>query len=329
MSNNNSYFNGINDGFNNLSRNTSSMMNNMGNNFNNIRDDFSNRFNDFSNSSQNGTNGFSESNGIIAKFAFFILVVICFLIGLNLGIIVLSYFLKPSSSVYVITGMMDGTNKMVITQNPKDNGSKLIRRSNNETTGIEFTWCVWLRLDGFISDPLSTDGYSSKYQPIFVKGDGAFNTKNISSISNGPGVYFAGSSNNPNSLRIMMDTVSKYAANEPNESTAIIDISNIPVKKWFHLVIRCQNKYLDVYINGLVVYRTNLINVPLQNYDNVRVCDSGGFNGKLSNLLYYNYALNAIDINGLVNTGPDLTDSLSGLNGNGGPSYLSTLWYKS
>jgi hypothetical protein len=67
----------------------------------------------------------------------------------------------------------------------------------------------------------------------------------------------------------------------------------------------------------------------LQNYDNVRVCDSGGFNGKLSNLLYYNYPLNAIDINGLVNTGPDLTDTLSGSNGNVGPSYLSTLWYKS
>jgi hypothetical protein len=86
---------------------------------------------------------------------------------------------------------------------------------------------------------------------------------------------------------------------------------------------------LDVYINGLVVFRSNLINVPLQNYDDVIICNNGGFNGKLSNLTYYGYSLNATDINGISYSGPDLTD-VDNMNnqGNVGSDYLSTLWYK-
>jgi len=319
---NNSFFNNIGDGFNDLQQNSSSMMNNAGESFNNFQNDISNRLNQFSdttNTAISGTtsSGFADSNGLIAKFAFFCLVVICFLIGLNLGIVVLSYFLKPSNKVMIIDGMIDGGSKYTISQDANSNTSKLIRRSNNEKTGIEFSWCVWLRLDSVSN--------ANTYQPIFVKGDSPYNSQNISSISNGPGVYFAGT----NSLHIMMDTVSKYAANEISPSTMIVDISNIPLKKWFHLVIRCQNKYLDIYINGLVVYRTNLINVPLQNYDNIRVCDSGGFIGKLSNLIYYNYALNTIDINGIANSGPNLTDAdTANKFGTVGSSYLSTLWYK-
>jgi len=298
----------------------------------NLQKGVAGNLNEFSDANAVGVSGktsaeFADSNGIVAKFAFFVLVVICFLLGLNLGIRLLTYFLGSPSKVYIVKGMIDGTTKKNIQQNPKDSDSKLLKRSNNEDTGIEFTWAVWLRLDGF---PTESDKYSTKYQPVFVKGDGLYNSDNVSSISNGPGVYFAGSSNKPNALHILMDTFSKYAVNEKSPSTIIIDISNIPIKKWFHLTIRCENKYLDVYINGLVAYRTDLVNVPLQNYDNVLVCDSGGFIGKLSNLIYYSYGLSIVDITSLVNAGPDLTDNdyeNKGKDGDVGSTYLSSSWY--
>lgn len=301
----------------NISKSTNDIVKSVGEQVNTLQQNVSGKLNEFSNtantSSTGATPGFTESNGIIAKFAFFILAIICFLIALNLGIRLISYFMKPSNTVYVINGMISGTTKKILSQNPKDKDSKLIRRSNNETTGIEFTWSAWLRLDG-----VPTLKTKTGYQNVFVKGDGK--------LTNAPGVYISDMSNN---LRIMMDTASKYSVNEKTPSTQIIDIPNIPMQKFFHLIIRCQNKYLDVYINGLVVYRTNLINVPIQNYDNVIVCNDGGFIGKLSNLIYYERALNSVDINALAYSGPNMSDADgSEKGGNVGSSYLSTLWYQ-
>jgi hypothetical protein len=278
---------------------------------NTLQENISGKLNEFSDVAKGG---FGDANGIIAKFGFFILVIILFLLALNLGTRLIAYFMTPPNKIVIIKGTADGKNKKIIKQDPKDKDSKLIRRSNNELSGIEFTWSLWLRIDG-----LSEINDGIQYRNIFVKGDGT--------LTNAPGVYLHNSSN---TLRILMDTSSKYAITETSRnSTQIINIPNIPMKKWFHLVIRCQNKYLDVYINGLVVFRSNLINVPLQNYDDVIICNNGGFNGKLSNLTYYGYSLNATDINGISYSGPDLTD-VDNMNnqGNVGSDYLSTLWYK-
>ena len=280
-----------------------------------------------------GDSSFFSANGLIAKFAFLVLAIIIFLIALNLGIRIIYYFMNPSStSIYLVNGMIDGNNFTVISQNPNQSSNKLIMRSNNQKTGIEFSWSVWLRLDGFpSSNSISSSTTTVQYMPIFVKGGGTYNSTGVSAISNGPGIYFSsgvnGSSPNPaNSLHIMMDTVSNSSSQRASPTPEIIDISNIPIKKWFHLTVRCQNKYLDVYINGIVVFRTNLNNVPLQNYNNVEVCGNGGYSGKLSNLIYYNRALNIVDINGLVASGPNTTNAVPN-QGAYGSDYLSTLWY--
>lgn len=275
---------------------------------------------DFSKSAATATSdsGFLDANGLIAKFAFLVLAIIVFLVALNLGIRLIYYFMNPQSSyVYLIKGMKDGTRGTTISQDPSISTS-IVNRSNNQTSGIEFTWSVWLMLTGF---QINT---TTAYQPIFVKGGGTYNSAGVSAISNGPGVYF--STGKKNSIRILMDTVSTTTANEVAPSPNIIDIPNIPINKWFHLAVRCQNKYLDVYMNGIVAYRKDLNNIPLQNYNNVEVCQNGGFIGKISNLVYYNRSLNIIDINSIVYTGPDTTNAEPDIGVYGG-EYLSTLWY--
>jgi hypothetical protein len=279
----------------------------------NLQESINSKLNEFSNVSGNN---FGDSNGLVAKFGFFILVIILFVLALNLGIRLISYFMTPSKEIVIIKGMNNGGTKKIITQDPKNKESKLIRRSNNEITGAEFTWSLWLRIDGLKSQNAGQTVVNERQRSnIFVKGDGV--------LTNAPGLYV---NDSVNSLTLLMDTSSKYAVNEGINSTQVINIPNIPMKKWFHLIIRCQNKYLDVYINGLVVYRSNLINTPLQNYDNIIVCNNGGFNGKISNLIYYSYSLNAVDINGLSFRGPDLTDPDQNA-GNVGSDYLSTMWY--
>ena len=302
------FANSLSEQTNKISENSSNMLNSVKEQVADTQKNVNEKLNEFSNTANAGITGttttsFADSNGIIAKFGFFILVIIFFLLALNLGIRLISYFMKPSSKIFLIDGMIDGFNKKIITQSGADIKS-LIRRSNNEKTGIEFTWAVWLSLNGF-----QTGNLVNNNQCVFVKGDGK--------ISNAPGVYFTDSSN---VLKIVMDTNAKTPSD--------IVIPNIPINKWFHLTIRCQNKYLDVYINGLIVYRKNLENVPVQNYDDVIVCNDGGFTGKLSNLIYFNYSLNAVDINGLVNEGPNLKNVNNNANQSyGSQNYLSNLWY--
>jgi hypothetical protein len=259
------------------------------------------------------TSGFLYSNTIIAKFAFIILVLIVFLFLMNLGISIINYFTTPSKSPFIINGMIDGSTQMIVTQDPKIRDSKPIYKSNNESEGLEFTWSSWIYINDLGKD-------SKKYQHIFSKGDGEFDPiTNISSVNNAPGMYISPMTNK---LHIIMDTVDK------NDTNTVIDVDNVPLKKWVHVAIRAMNTKLDVYVNGIIASRLELINTPKQNYGNIYICQNGGFFGKLSALRYYNRALNVFEINKIVSSGPNLT-TVHDTNDMGGFSYLSNYWYAS
>jgi hypothetical protein len=259
---------------------------------------------------------FSSSNTIIAKFAFLVLVLIVFVIFINLGISLLIYFIMPQNDPYVIKGMISGSQPVTVTQDPNNSNSVLILKSNNEKDGMEFTWSTWLYLDDLGNSP-------TLYQHIFNKGDNIYNSDtNISSVNNAPGLYLSPAKNE---LHVIMNTVSNEDAVE------IIDINNIPIKKWFNVIIRLKNTILDVYINGTISGRLILKNVPKQNYNNVYACQNGGFTGKLADLRYFSRALSIFEINSVVSSGPDTNTSKLDLTvtSKGNYAYLSNLWYAS
>jgi hypothetical protein len=229
-------------------------------------------FNSFSTSRGNsGTTQFVESNSLVAKFAFLLLVIFAFVILLRIGISVLSYFLKPTESPHLINGMVDATQMIVFDQDPSNNGSTTIYRSVNATDGIEFSWSVWL----FINN-LDSSGKTSTYKHIFSKGNSNLNDNGLVYPNNAPGLYIAP---NTNTLVVMMNTF-----NVINEEILIPDI---PLNKWVNVIIRCKNTTLDVYINGTIARSINLVGVPKQNYGSVYVAMNGGFSGYISNLWYY------------------------------------------
>ena len=80
-----------------------------------------------------------------------------------------TYFTGPSANPYVIKGMIDGTYSAVIPQDPKNKNSVTLARSNNENSGAEFTWSVWLYLNDLNVSNI-------KFQHIFNKGDNKFNS---------------------------------------------------------------------------------------------------------------------------------------------------------
>jgi uncharacterized membrane protein (UPF0136 family) len=191
---------------------------------------------------------FLNANGLLAKFAFLLFLLIAFLFLFKLGTGMIGYFTKPSSTPFLISGKISGNNTINISQDPKNTSSVLVMRSNNKNKGIEFTWSVWLNLDGSSTD-------DSTYKNIFVKGSSLFS--NGISQTNGPGLYVRklGSQNH---LKIVMDS----NGTESNAKTAQIDVSGVPIRKWVNVVIRLGNSILDVYINGIITNRYNFMNVP-------------------------------------------------------------------
>jgi len=306
-------------------------MNNLNDNpakISNIRNSISNSTKNFTNNTYNASRDFIQTNGLIAKFVFLILVLIIFLVVLNLGIMFLGYVLQPPNSPYLVNGMINGTNTMIIPQDPKKGNAVMVQRSNNQSTGMEFTWSVWLNINSI---------NSKQYQHIFGKGgNGTFDANGVMKVENAPGVYIkpaqTSSTNAVSSagnLIIMMNTVSS-APNLTDYSSMYetMEITEIPLNSWFNLMIRLENKVMDVYINGTITQRKIFNDVPLQNYDPVYVCANGGFAGNLSDLRYFNYAMNVFQMNNIVSRGPNTTLKTSYSNSKD-YYYLSNMWYNS
>lgn len=266
---------------------------------------------------ENSTKEFLESNSLVAKVAFIILILFVFIFLLKLGTYIIGYFLSPSGSPHLINGTIDATNQLVIPQDPKISNSATILRSMNADDGIEFTWSVWLLIS---SDAINI---SSTYKHIFSKGNNNTNyctdpdtcLDGIYYPNNSPGLYLHPAKNE---LVIIMNTY--------NEINNTISIPDIPLNKWFNVIISCQNTKLDVYINGFVTASHILNGIPKQNYGDVYI---GGNNlmAQISNLWYWDYALTINEIQNIMNKGPNLTLLNEDSTVKHGANYLSLRWY--
>lgn len=270
-------------------------------------------FKSFSTANTSGsydTASFMESNNLIARFSFLLLVIFGFVVLLNIGISLVARFMQPDESPRLIDGMIDAKQSVVFHQDPSYNDAVTIYRSINADKGIEFTWSVWI----YIDDLKYLQG---QYRHIFHKGNSNLSPEGLNFPNNAPGLYIAP---NTNSLIVIMNTFRSI-----NEEIIIPDI---PLNKWVNVIIRVQNETMDVYINGTITRSIKLAGVPKQNYGDVFVAMNGGFSGNISNLWYYNYALGTREIQRILYGGPNTTllNSSSNIN-NKNPNYLSLRWY--
>ena len=275
-------------------------------------------FNQFTtNSYTSATQEFFNSNSLISQLAFFLLVLIVFMILLRLGISLLGYFMGPDGTPKLIDGMVDAKQLIVIPQDPETEGSITISRSVNANEGIEFTWSVWIYIDDLTYN-------SGKYRCVFYKGNDFAKNSNapdaqaqgLNFPNNAPGLYITPNTNN---LVVIMNTF-----NVINEEILIEDI---PLNKWVNVIIRCQNNTLDVYINGTIIKSHQLHGVPKQNYGDVFIAPNGGFSGYISNLWYYNYALGTSEISKLASNGPNTNMRGSNDINLKKTDYLSLRWF--
>ena len=259
-----------------------------------------------------GTKEFLQSNSLVAKFAFLLLVIIVFVVVLRLGVGLLAWAFAPKSDPYLVDGMMDAKQMAIINQNPSLAGSIPVLRSVNERDGMEFTWSVWIYIDDFQYN-------EGQYKHIFHKGNDSINyTKSPTGLNqpnNAPGLYIAP---NTNKLVVLMNTFDNI-----NEE---ITVGDIPLNKWVNVMVRVDGQNLDVYVNGRLTKRHILKSVPKQNYGDVYVAMNGGFSGFISDLRYFNSALGTSYIQSVIDKGPNLEMKSADLTKTK-PRYLSMRWF--
>lgn len=250
---------------------------------------------------------FLQSNSMVAKFAFLVLVVIVFVMLMRLGISLLGYFMGPSKNPYLVKGMKDAKVALHIPQDPNVANSIPVYRSTNQRDGMEFTWSVWLNVNDL------SNYKQGSYKHIFHKGNVNFTPEGLSEPNNAPGLYLDKVSN---TLVVIMNTF--------NDIMEKVEIHDIPLNKWILVNIRIEGDVMDVFVNGVVAKRHRFQSVPKQNYGDVYVNYNGGFSGYLSNLRYHDYALSLGDILSMNKDGPNM--SMTQMSGDV-PPYFSMRWY--
>jgi hypothetical protein len=276
----------------------------------------------------NASSEFLDSNSLLAKLSFIVLVLIVFMILLKVLMSLVGYLVSPSANPYLISGSLEGTNTATITQDPGKDTTIEIQRSNDRTKGMEFTWSTWIYL---------TEPTAAGYKNIFVKGSNTFDTNGIS-ITNGPGMYVRTVTDISGTFTYKLFVVIDHIGGEAIATGSYtagrdsITIDNIPIKKWVHVALRLSNTVLDVYVNGTIAKRHTMDKIPKQNSSDIIVSGNQGFAGKLSNLRYFSYALNVFELNNIVMAGPTITPnklSADSAATSGNYTYLSNAWYTS
>jgi hypothetical protein len=211
-----------------------------------------------------------------------------------------------------------------IPQNPNRKGSKPVSFSDNERTGVEFSYSFYLNINpsAFRQEyglmHMFHKGFSSQF-PLLA-----------------PGVYMR---SDTNTMRVYMNTYKTW--------NNYVEVENIPVGKWVHIVLACKAHSLEIYVNGNLSRKMSFDGyAPYQNYQdiccfsqrritlkhaNIPSVDENGLDvfgamkGMLSRLNYFSYALCYAEIQKLMNEGPSSKMDDSALSEV--PPYLADTWW--
>jgi hypothetical protein len=261
-------------------------------------------------------NSYTETSSFLLGKGPLSQIVIAFVISIGLYIVLLSLeavyisYKEVSRTHTVISDKtLPNTKTVIYSVNPANIGTHDYRNlvhSQNEKTGIEYSYACFLLLDE------SNFGDStSSYRHLFHRGYGT------GFPLLGPGLFINAGTN---TLRLYQNnTLTWYN---------YIDINDIPIKKWFHLVILVKNNATEIYVNGnLSAKLTNNNAVVYQNYQPLYLFQDlrinrtsantpsipegetfnviGKASGQISRFNYYSYALSFTEIQDLMNIGPN------------------------
>ena len=237
-------------------------------------------------------------------------------------------------AVYPYTGSSSKT--IVFKQDPNNTANMTLPASDNQLTGIEFSYSTFL----YIADDTDDGSSTLSWKSVFYKGyeSGPFPLM-------GPGVFVSSGLSDGTTLRIIMNTYDSWFN--------ALDVKQIPLNKWFHLAIVLRNSSLEAYVNGNLANKLSLKGtLPYQNYQplilfpNAKTSQTdftstaqnpkkglppgetffvnGKFSGYISNMTYFSYALTYSEIQNQLNIGPSSKFDEQSMDK---PPYLIDTWW--
>lgn len=258
---------------------------------------------------------FLNGPGLIPQLVIVVVVLAVFYAIFNIYDQVIKLYNKfMNQTVTLVSDTITGT--QIIPQYPRS-GFPLLYQSENEVNGLEQSFSMWIFVHPDTFDNTTTYdtcGNSSstaktqRMKHIFHKG----NADAFPLLA--PGIFCQ---SDKNTIRIYANSVNKW--------DNYVEVPNIPVGKWFHMVISQKGKFMDVFINGNVIARHQFDTVPKINYggiyllSNVRTpkdpstpipTDDGNFaidgpiKGMISRVKYFAYAVNYSHIDSLYRESP-------------------------
>jgi hypothetical protein len=231
--------------------------------------------------------------------ALVIIVLVMFLVNVSKRIYI-GYKKYSEGSPWILKGTKDAKKRMILLQDPSKFGSKTLGRSENEYSGLEFSYSFWTYIDD----------WSYKYgqwKHVMHKG-------NTSSWPlRAPGIWLHPKKN---AMRVYMNTfknIGEYA-----------DISNLPLNKWFHTVVAVRQRNLDIYVNGNLAKRHTLSSIPKQNFGDLYINAFRGFGGYMSNIRYFDYYITYSEMDNALGSGPS---SMPCIDSKEMPPYFTPNWW--
>lgn len=237
-------------------------------------------------------------------------------------------------SVYPFTGSAAKT--IVFKQDPANPQNMTLPLSENQLTGIEFSYSTFL----YIAD--DTNSNEEGWKVVFYKG-----YEQSPFPLAGPAVLVSSQcdSRGAPTLRVVMNTYEKWFN--------FVDVKQIPFNKWFHLAIVCKRNALEVYVNGNLANKKSFAGtLPYQNYQplilfpnsktaatdfksisgsekrSIPAGDNyilnGKFAGYISNMYYFSYGMSYSEIQGMMNLGPSSEFDEGSMDK---PPYLIDSWW--
>ena len=243
------------------------------------------------------------------------------------------------SGTRVVVYPMTGNLSKIFTQDPSGTNAVYLPVSQNQLTGIEFSYSTFI----YVQDTTFTNSNPHQWSTVFYKGyqSGPFPLC-------GPGIFVSTDVQNNPVLRIVMNSYNSWFNK--------VDVQQIPINKWFHLVIVLSaNNTLKVYINGNLANKLVLDGtIAYQNYQPLMLLPAfkttiakdfdntsgerplrgipakesfvihGPIQGFVSNIIYYSYAISYSEIQSLLQMGPSSQMDTSSMVT---PPYLIDTWW--
>jgi hypothetical protein len=266
----------------------------------------------------------AQSTGMFPQIILSIMIVgVVFIVYMTAETLLRAYLAMNGSRITVYP--KTGNRSKTFLQDPSssDPNAKNLPLSENQLTGIEFSYSTFV----FIQDTTFSVNASGDngWHTLFYKGyeSGPFPLC-------GPGVFVSGgTTSNPNpTLRVVMNSYANWFNT--------VDVNQIPINKWFHLVISVAKNTMYVYVNGNLANQKTLTGtLPYQNYQSLNLFPSfktlnkndfdntgstgdskrgipagqsfvinGPMQGYLSNIFYYTYGISYSEIQAMLNMGP-------------------------